>query len=80
MIKTDQNRVLAWRLKVLRELGRRSGDAWLQRIAPNHWNHINQTGDCSLRQITRVEKRPLLALPTGFEYFGFPYRQTSLNA
>ena len=44
------------------EQGRPFDDAWLQHIAPVHWNHINLTGDYSWRQNKRVEKgglRPL---------------------
>lgn len=40
----------------LREQGRPFDDAWLQHIAPVHWNHINLTGDYSWRQNKRVEK------------------------
>jgi hypothetical protein len=46
----------------LRKRGRPFDEAWLEYIAPVHWNHINLTGDYSWRQNKRVEKgglRPL---------------------
>ena len=49
-------------IEALRDQGRPFDDAWLQHIAPVHWNHINLTGDYSWRQNKRVEKgrlRPL---------------------
>ena len=46
-------------------------DAWLQHIAPVHWNHINLTGDYSWRQNKRVEKGGLRAaqVAEGLAYF-----------
>jgi TnpA family transposase len=46
----------------LRKRGRPFDEAWLEHIAPVHWNHINLTGDYSWRQNKHVEKgglRPL---------------------
>jgi TnpA family transposase len=46
----------------LHDQGRPFEDAWLQHIAPVHWNHINLTGDYSWRPNKRVERgglRPL---------------------
>jgi TnpA family transposase len=49
-------------VEALREQGRPFEDAWLQHIAPVHWNHINLTGDYSWRQNKRVEKGKLRPL------------------
>ena len=49
-------------VQALRDQGRTFDDAWLQHIAPVHWNHINLTGDYSWRQNRRVEKGALRPL------------------